>query len=118
MATITPVAQDLNGISSRGRSFLWETLTVANADGGWIPASGSVAIGFAASGTWDSNTLTFQGSHMADKSLPFTLTTLAGDPAELTANGALSVADLPLWIRPITASGTTVDLDVTVFLAG
>lgn len=117
MTTIAPAKQSLAGISANGTAYLWETITVANGDGDWIPAAGARAIGFSATGTWDSNTLTFQGSHMADKSLPFALTTLAGGAAALTANGALSVADLPLWVRPLNASGTTVDIDATVHVA-
>lgn len=114
MATVNYAAQSLAGLNADGRLVLWETITVANADGQALNCSfAKTGIMIQAFGTWDSNTITVQGS--LDGTNWFTLKTTGGSDATLTANGGLSIVSLPLYIRPLNSSGTTIDIDVYCF---
>jgi hypothetical protein len=65
-------------------------------------------------GTFDSNTLTMQGSN--DGTNWFTLTDNLGLAVTFTAAGGRYIAEAPRYIRPSLGSGASSDIDVTVQL--
>lgn len=65
-------------------------------------------------GTFDSNTLTMQGSN--DGTNWFTLTDNVGLDVALTAAGGALIAEAPRYIRPSLSSGASSDIDVIVLL--
>jgi len=65
-------------------------------------------------GTFDSNTLTMQGSN--DGTIWFTLTDHVGVSVALTAAGGKLIAEAPRYIRPSLGAGASSDIDVIVKL--
>jgi len=68
-------------------------------------------------GTFDSNTLTMQGSNDdADTKTAFTLTDYLGLDVTFTAAGAVSIKDAPKYIRPSLGSGASSAVNVKMTL--
>lgn len=65
-------------------------------------------------GTFDSNTLTMQGSN--DGTNWFTLTDNNGSSIAFAAAGGAYIAQAPRYIRPSLGSGASSDIDVIVHL--
>lgn len=66
-------------------------------------------------GTFDSNTLTMQGSN--DNINWFTVTSLAGlDVTFAAVEGISSIAEAPTYIRPFLGAGASSDIDVRIQL--
>ena len=82
----------------------WETLTSANADGQAIAPPNNCDFSFQATGTFDSATVTVQGSN-DNGTTWYTLTTTAGAAATATAPAGFDILDLPAQLRVFTSDG-------------
>ncbi len=93
---------------------LWETMTDDDV-GSWVDCATFADKTVVFSGTIGGGTVIFQGSN--DQTNVFTCKDHAGDVISITALtnpvGAL-VAESPRFIRPVTAGGSSNDIDVRV----
>ena len=111
MATIVHTEPSLEGVNSRAKAFTWGPLIAGSLVGDAANVSNAgLSLTLDASGTWASATLTIRGSNKPapDPTVAadwFTLKNQLGTAATLTADGGLSLSDLPLWISPIIAGG-------------
>lgn len=116
----------------RSATYLWETLTSANADGSAIDLGqfGKVSLVAQVTGTPGSATLTWQGSNDGSTwvalpqkgSIAGTDATAAWTAAEAAAAqaaaGMLEISRVPRFIRPNTAGGGgTQDLDALLHIS-
>jgi len=114
MAEITPSFPE--PISGNRGAILWETLDGGDT-GEWFELLDFNGNTVQVKGTFDSNTLTMQGSNDAGESkTAFTLTDNNGSDIALTAVGGVLIAETPRFIRPSLGSGSSSDIDVTVQL--
>ena len=114
MAEITPSFPE--GIAGKRGTILWETLDGSDT-GAWFELRDFNDNTVQVTGTFDSNTLTMQGSNDAAASkTAFTLTDNNGLPVTFTAAGAKLIAEAPRYIRPSLGAGASSDIDVTVQL--
>lgn len=121
MATITGTATEYIGWVSENWpdrkfghavDFFWET--VGDDDTGtYFPTAGLADKTVQMSGTWGAGTVVLQGSN--DAVTWFTLTNAAdGEALSFAADGMAVVLENPLYIRPVSASGSSNDVDVHV----
>ncbi len=90
---------------------LWETLTCGDT-GAWVDIQNFNDNTVTTTGTFNSETLTMQGSNSADGSNPFTLTDNNGLPAAFTSAGGRLLAEAPKVIRPSLSGSSGGDVDV------
>ena len=115
MATITPVITRVDSNGGRGFSVLWETVTendtcTAVELGPHSDRSAQIT------GTFGSGNVSIEGSN--DGTNYEILDDLGGTAITLSAAGLQGVGPLTRYIRPRTPTGTSVDVDVTVFVMG
>ena len=110
MATITPSHVEEHNVY---REVRYETLTENNADGTPIQMPYCREFVMQVTGTFGGGAVELQGS--LDGTNFFVLDDPAGDPASLSAAGIVLVRGCYLAVRPYVASGTSVDVDVTIF---
>jgi len=91
----------------------WETVSGSDT-GDWFPLEDFNDNTVHVTGTFDSNTLTVQGSN--DKTNAFTLTDNNGLAVAFTAAGGKFIAEAPKFIRLSSSSGASADLDVIIKL--
>ena len=114
MATISLIHTKL----ARGvHRVVWETLVTGSLDGEAFDEG--MGAPFMADktihvfGTWDTATLTIQGSNEATTTDWQTLSDVHGTSLALTADGIYTIAENPAGIRPLVSSvGASTDLDV------
>lgn len=111
MATIKAALQPVSGAVS-GKAFLWEGLSAANADGNWIECWDHPEKTVQIVGTFDSGTLTMQGSN--DGVTAFNLTDPQGNSIAKSAAAGEIVTENPRYIRPVLSGAGTDDVDVYV----
>lgn len=117
MATITAThAKVAKGV----HKVIWLTLTETNTDGSpYGPDEGgpfNPDKTFHCFGTWGGGTLVIQGSNDGVNWL--TLTDIHSNAASYTADAIDTIAENPLYIRPLVTAGTGVDLDVILSAHG
>ncbi len=117
MGTVTPAVQSIAEVSDRAKVWLWTALTTTNPTGISVSVAGTVlALTVTAKGTWGASALiTMQGS--LDGTNWFTLKKADGNDATFSADGLLSLADLPAFLRPLESAGdgsTTVNVTLLV----
>ena len=112
MATVTAVSTVLAG--HKLQTVLWETLLHSDVGSAFEVPAWVGAITMQAMGTWNTETLSMQGSN--DGTTWFAVTDLAGAAVALTADGGAVLKEGPRYIRPSVTSGTGVDLDCLVLL--
>ena len=94
---------------------LWETVTCGDTGGPMEIADWVEQIYFQATGTFNSATLTFQGS--IDGTNYFSLVAPDGSTAiTLTSDGAKPSLHLPRYVRPSLSGSSGGDVDVTLLL--
>ena len=113
MATITAVETDLG---AGFRQVLWETLTVTNNDGSAVNVKGYNRGTVIIRGTFDSNTITLEGN--IDGTNWATLKDEGGNAISTQDEASFTFNVACLQVRPLSASGTTVDVDVDLMLVG
>lgn len=111
MAEITPTYP--NGRAGGLAQVLWETVTCGDT-GAWIELDKFNDNTVTVTGTFNSQTLTMQGSN--DKTNAFTLTDHSGQNIALTAAGAALIAEAPKWVRPSFSGSSGGDVDVRIQL--
>ncbi len=119
MATIAHSELNLSGVSAVAKASQWEALAAASLVGDGVDvAHAELSVTVQAFGTWGGATLTLRGSNKANPAPAtagdwFTLKNALGTAATMTADGGLSLSDLPLWVSPIlSGGGGTEDIDV------
>jgi len=93
---------------------LWETLTCGDTGEPFEIADWVSQISFQATGDFNSQTLTFQGSN--DGTNYFTLQYPAGTGITMTAAGGSPCVHLPRYVRPSLGGTSGGDVDVTMLL--
>ncbi len=124
MATITNVTTEVINSKQDGITLhcLWETLVTGSLDGDAFVNPNFKDICVQVKGTFDTATVTIQGTNdtaAAGGETWFTLTDgagiAAGNNLAFTAAGAKRVYEIPYKIRPLVSSvGASTDLDVTL----
>ncbi len=121
MAEIAHVAVQRAGFQDGDKSYglvldiLWETMTDDDT-GQWIEAGAFADKTVVFSGTIGAGTVIIQGSN--DQTNVFTCTDQTGtaiSQASLTTPVGALIAENPRWIRPVTASGSSNDIDVRIY---
>jgi hypothetical protein len=93
------------------REIKWEGLTGGDT-GNAVEIFGFADNTVTVTGTFDSNTLTMQGSN--DGTNWFTLKDHVGSDVAFTAAGGAVIAEAPKFIRPSLDAGASADIDVIV----
>lgn len=115
MSTVAAVITRPTGISSYGRIITWTPLIDANRSGdAQAVADVGLSITILISGTHGGSTTTIHGS--MDGTNFYALSKMDGTAASVTADGFLSLSDLPLYIKPVNASGSSVSVTVVAFI--
>jgi hypothetical protein len=124
MATISNVTTEIRNTIQDGITLhcLWEALVTGSLDGDAFINPNFKDICVQVKGTFDTATLTMQGTNDkgdAGTETWFTLTDgvgiAAGNNVVFTAAGAKQIYEAPYKIRPLVSSvGATTDLDVTL----
>lgn len=91
---------------------VWETLTETNNDGAPVRMAQYPDRTVSVTGTFGSGSVTIQGSN--DGTNWFTLSDHAGAPIAFSDQGMALIAECPLFIRPLAANGTSMDIDVII----
>ena len=114
MATISFVHTEHPGNS---HLHVWEALVTGSLDGESISIPGASDRCVQVIGTFDTATLTMQGSN--DGVTWASLTDFQDADIAFTAAGMKIIAEAPLYIRPLVSSvGASTDLDVYLFSRG
>lgn len=111
MATTTPSYPE--GLGGKRGTILWETMACGDT-GAALELKDFVDNTVTVTGTFNSQTLTMQGSN--DNTNWFTLTTNNGTNAAFTAAGGALLAETPRYIRPSFSGASGGDVDVIVQL--
>ncbi len=112
MSIIANAPQSLVGKLAEGRLTLWEALTTANHTGDSLPVGDAkVSITAHAFGTWGGAVLALEGT--LDGTTWGALNDASGEPVALSANGFVSLSDLPIAVRPrLSTVGSGADIDI------
>lgn len=121
MATIANVTTEIVNTKMNGITLhcLWETLVTGSLDGDAFVNPNFKDICIQVKGTFDTATVTLQGTNDLTSETWFTLTDgagiAAGNNVVFTSAGAKRIYEIPYKIRPLVSSvGASTDLDVTL----
>ena len=110
MATIA-VQKVAGSDTIHARTYLWETLVTGSLDGAPIEIPDHADMSVQVVGTFDTATLTMQGSNDGTNYLP--LTDPQGNAIAMTVTGLEQILENTRYIRPLVSSvGGSTDLDV------
>ncbi len=93
----------------------WEALVTGSLDGDAFVNPNFKDICVQVKGTFDSATVTLQGTNDTTSETWFTLTNAAETAVAFTSAGGMQIHETPYKIRPLVSSvGASTDLDVTI----
>ena len=107
MADVTPAITEIETYGDDCHIILWEELDATDTEGSPIEMPGSADRSVQVIGTFDSNTITIEGSN--DGTNYETLTDIHGNAATFTASGIKQLAEVTRYIRPTTSGGSGSD---------
>ncbi len=115
MATVSNIRTKQYG---RTNLTTWSPLTSANLDGQPMSIPGASDMTVQVFGTFDSGTITIQGSNQAIPTTWATLHDVSGTPLTFTSAGIEAIAENPLHIRPLLSGAGSDSLSILILSKG
>ena len=113
MAQINAVIQTIPGIIGIGTCWKWSSLVAASLLGDSVVAATAVtSITVLCHGTWNTGTVTIEGSF--DRIIWVALNKSTGTTASASSNTFMSLSDLPPFIRPVLSVAGTDNVNVFI----
>ncbi len=117
MATISNVTTEIINTKQNGITIhcIWETLVTGSLDGDAFINPNFKDLCVQVKGTFDSATVTLQGTNDTSSETWFPLTNAVETAVAFTSAGGMQIHETPYKIRPLVSSvGASTDLDVTL----